>query len=73
MTATVLSLTDRLPPEAAVHRGQFLYNAAYTYLLVEMALNIEAPSPSELIDQLVHSTDPDERTRLADQIARSAP
>lgn len=73
MTATVLSLADRLPPEAPVHRDQTLQNAAVTFLLVRLALDQSPPSPSELIDELVHTTDPRRRRELADTIGRIAP
>ena len=73
MTATLLSLTDRLPPEAPVRRDLTLQFVAYVHLLSELAINLPPPCPSELIDQLVHTTDPAERDRLATLIARSAP
>ena len=73
MTAAVLSLTDRLPPEAPVRRDLTLQFVAYVHLLSELAINLPPPSPSELIDALVHETDPTRRQQLADAIARSAP
>jgi hypothetical protein len=74
MTARVLSLTERLPPEAPVHRHQTLYIAAYTHLWVTLALDgFTPPTPSELIDELVHTANPRRRQELADAIARSAP
>jgi hypothetical protein len=71
--ARVLAFTERLPPEAPVRRDMPLYYAAYIHLAATLARDLPEPSASELIDQLVHTTDPRRRQELADAIARSAP
>ena len=57
------------PPEPPVNPCQRLVDAARAFY----ARAAVPPCPSELIDQLVHTTDPAERLALANQIARSAP
>ena len=57
------------PPEPPVNPRERLAEAAMRFLLRQAP----PPCPSELIDQLVHTTDPAERDRLATLIARSAP
>jgi|GEM_PF-5442648 hypothetical protein len=65
MTARVFALH----PEPPVNPRERLADAYLRFLLA----NQVPPSPSELIDQLTHTTDPAQRQALADQLARSAP
>ena len=64
-----MNLARPLPPEPPVNPRQRLVEAARAFY----ARATVPPCPSELIDQLVHTTNPDERRALAAQIARSAP
>jgi hypothetical protein len=56
-------------PEPPVNPQQLLIEAARAFYLRAAV----PPCPSELIDQLVHCTDPAERLILATLIRRSAP
>lgn len=68
MTARAIFLTDHLPPEPPVNPQERLREAAMRFYL-RLPL---PPSGSELIDELVHTTNPQRRQELADAIARSA-
>lgn len=65
MSATII----RLHPEPPVNPRVRLVDACLQFLLLSQI----PPCPSELIDQLAHTTNPNERQALADLIARSAP
>jgi len=58
-----------LPPEPPVNPQARLLEAARAFY----ACLAPPPAPSELIDLLVHETDPAERRAIATRIARSAP
>lgn len=73
MTAALASFQRPLPPEPPMHPARRLYDAAGLHLLLQVAMSQHAPSPSELIDQLVHETDPARRRALADQIGSTCP